>query len=71
MHGILLFVQKDGTYMFNLDGFIVKLCNLAQEVGDDDKVQHLRAAGLQVLSSMVIRILLGHMLHTVLCSFHC
>ncbi|XP_027909256.1 uncharacterized protein LOC114168575 [Vigna unguiculata] len=45
--------QKDGTYMFNLDGFIAKLCNLAQEVGDDDKVQPLRAAGLQVLSSMV------------------
>ncbi|KAH1234712.1 Protein EFR3 B [Glycine soja] len=45
--------QRDGTYMFNLDGFILKLCNLAQEMGDDAKVQHLRAAGLQVLSSMV------------------
>jgi len=71
MRGMLLFVQKDGTYMFNLDAFIVKLCNLAQEVGDDDaKVQLLRAAGLQVLSSMVIRMLLGHMLLTVLRSFH-
>ncbi|KAK7312099.1 hypothetical protein VNO77_35686 [Canavalia gladiata] len=45
--------QRDGTYMFNLDGFISKLCNLAQEMGDDDKIQHLRASGLQVLSSMV------------------
>ncbi|RZB73636.1 uncharacterized protein LOC114378611 [Glycine soja] len=45
--------QRDGTYMFNLDGFILKLCNLAQEMGDDAKVQLLRAAGLQVLSSMV------------------
>ncbi|XP_027355487.1 uncharacterized protein LOC113865252 [Abrus precatorius] len=45
--------QRDGTYMFNLDAFISKLCNLAQEMGDDDKIQHLRAAGLQVLSSMV------------------
>ncbi|XP_020214882.1 uncharacterized protein LOC109798874 [Cajanus cajan] len=45
--------QRDGTYMFNLDGFITKLCNLAQEMGDDVKIQHLRAAGLQVLSSMV------------------
>ncbi|KAJ1400290.1 Armadillo-type fold [Sesbania bispinosa] len=45
--------QRDGTYMFNLDGFISKLCNLAQEMGDDAKIQHLRAAGLQVLSSMV------------------
>lgn len=69
---VFLFVQKDGTYMFNLDAFIVKLCNLAQETGDDDfKIQQLRAAGLQVLSSMVIRMLLGHMLLTVVCSFHC
>ncbi|WJX49656.1 hypothetical protein P8452_36061 [Trifolium repens] len=45
--------QRDGTYMFNLDGFILKLCHLAQQMGDDVKVQHLRAAGLQVLSSMV------------------
>ncbi|TKY67979.1 EFR3-like B [Spatholobus suberectus] len=45
--------QRDGTYMFNLDGFISKLCNLAQEMGDDVKIQHLRASGLQVLSSMV------------------
>ncbi|CAJ1934197.1 unnamed protein product [Sphenostylis stenocarpa] len=45
--------QRDGTYMFNLDAFITKLCSLAQEMGDDVKIQHLRAAGLQVLSSMV------------------
>ncbi|CAJ2655191.1 unnamed protein product [Trifolium pratense] len=45
--------QRDGTYMFNLDGFILKLCNLAQQLGDDVKVQHLRASGLQVLSAMV------------------
>ncbi|KAL2329335.1 hypothetical protein Fmac_022762 [Flemingia macrophylla] len=45
--------QRDSTYMFNLDGFIGKLCSLAQEMGDDVKIQHLRAAGLQVLSSMV------------------
>lgn len=51
---VLLFVQRDGTYMFNLDGFISKLCHLAQEMGDDTKIQHLRASGLQVLSSMVI-----------------
>ncbi|AES87954.1 hypothetical protein MtrunA17_Chr4g0019461 [Medicago truncatula] len=45
--------QRDGTYMFNLDSFILKLCHLAQQVGDDGKVEHLRASGLQVLSSMV------------------
>ena len=53
-----LIMQRDGTYMFNLDGFISKLCRLAQEMGDDVKIQHLRAAGIQVLSSMVIRMLI-------------
>ncbi|XP_004506319.1 protein SEMI-ROLLED LEAF 2-like [Cicer arietinum] len=45
--------QRDGTYMFNLDMFILKLCQLAQQMGEDAKIQHLRASGLQVLSSMV------------------
>ncbi|PIN06737.1 putative transmembrane protein cmp44E [Handroanthus impetiginosus] len=45
--------QNDGTYMFTLDGFIPKLCQLAQEVGEDETAGHLRAAGLQALSAMV------------------
>lgn len=52
----VLIVQKDGTYMFNLDGMIPKLCLLAQEMREDGSEKHLRSAGLKTLSSMVIHL---------------
>ncbi|XP_052295419.1 protein SEMI-ROLLED LEAF 2-like isoform X4 [Citrus sinensis] len=46
----LRIVKTDGTYMFNLDGLIPKLCLLAQKLGEDGRSQLLRAPGLQALS---------------------
>lgn len=39
--------------MFNLEGLIPKLCQLAQDVGDGENILCLRSAGLQALASMV------------------
>ncbi|GMP97421.1 hypothetical protein CsSME_00045681 [Camellia sinensis var. sinensis] len=43
----------DGTCIFNVEGYIPKLCQLAQEVGEEERATNLRAAGMQALSSLV------------------
>lgn len=48
--------------MFNLEGIIPKLCEMAQEIGDDERALRVRSAGLQVLASMVNACVL-HCLH--------
>lgn len=40
--------------MFNLEGLIPKLCQLAQEMGDDERSLRLRPAGMQALAFMVM-----------------
>ncbi|KAL9302479.1 putative protein EFR3 [Arabidopsis thaliana] len=46
-------INQDGSSLFNLEGFLPKLCQLGLEGGDDDRSRSLRAAGLQALSAMI------------------
>ncbi|CAH8312949.1 unnamed protein product [Eruca vesicaria subsp. sativa] len=46
-------LQTENSHMFNLEGLIHKLCQLAEEMGDDERSLGLRSAGMQALAFMV------------------
>lgn len=39
--------------MFNLEGLIPKMCQLAREIGDDGRALRLRSVGMQTLAVLV------------------
>ncbi|KAF8086325.1 hypothetical protein N665_0629s0035 [Sinapis alba] len=46
-------LQTENSHMFNLEGLIAKLCQLAQEMGEDERLLRLRSAAMQALAIMV------------------
>lgn len=50
----IIYKQVDGTYTYNLESLVPKVCATARENGEEQKKQCLRASSLQCLSAMVI-----------------
>ncbi|MCO5547331.1 hypothetical protein L7F22_000779 [Adiantum nelumboides] len=45
--------QVDGTYIYQLDALLLKLCSLSKEFGEERRQRQLRAAGLRALSALI------------------
>ncbi|KAL7003167.1 hypothetical protein U1Q18_004325, partial [Sarracenia purpurea var. burkii] len=48
-----IYSQVDGTYTYNIEDLIHKVCTLARETGEEHEKRCLRASSLQCLSAMV------------------
>lgn len=48
-----IYSQVDGTYSYNLENLVQKVCMLARKPEEEDEKIHLRAASLQCLSAMI------------------
>ncbi|XP_052205119.1 protein SEMI-ROLLED LEAF 2 isoform X2 [Diospyros lotus] len=48
-----IYSQVDGTYTYNIENLVHKVCKLARQSGEEDEKRCLRASSLQCLSAMV------------------
>ncbi|KAA8545252.1 hypothetical protein F0562_020036 [Nyssa sinensis] len=48
-----IYSQVDGTYTYNIENLVHKVCTLACETGEEHEKRRLRASSLQCLSAMV------------------